>query len=82
MTQAGGLRVENRLDLFFVEWISVQSLEELQDLLARDIRIDRQKCVNTLASFQEVNESLNRNSRARKARSTVHDIFVDGDYGP
>jgi hypothetical protein len=62
--------------------MSIQSIEELQNLLARDVRIDCQKRVNTLASFQEVDESLNRDTRACKARRSMHDIFVDGDHSP
>jgi hypothetical protein len=57
VAQADGLRVENRLDFFFVKSMSAQSCEDLRDLLARNmrnIRIDCQKRVNTLASFQKV----------------------------
>jgi hypothetical protein len=77
-----GLRIENRLNFHFAKSMLVQSLEELHDLLAQDIRIDGQKCVDTLASFQEIDEGLNRDPRTCKACGTVHDIFVDGDHGP
>ena len=53
MAQADGLRVENRLNFLFVKQMSVQSLEEFQNLPARDIWIDCQKRVNTLASLEE-----------------------------
>jgi hypothetical protein len=43
---------------------------------------DRPPEVNTLLSLEEVNENLNKNPRAPKARTTVHDIFVDGATVP
>ena len=70
----------NRRELFDCELLA--KIEELQHLLARNIGIDCQKRVDTLASLQKVDESLNRNPRSRKARHSVHDIFVDGDDGP
>jgi len=58
---------------------SLAEFKEGVNLVARDGWIDREKIVDAIAGFQEIDQRLDRHSRSRETRRSVHDLGVDRD---
>jgi len=55
-------------------------LEELNDLRPPNRRKCFQEGFNGLATFQVIDQHLNRDTRAGEARSAMHDLGIDRNY--